>query len=238
MSGRKNVLVPYKIIDSEVMHADITSAVTAIQFLDNISMQINWTSSPTGTFDVQGSLDYEIDYVGNVVHAGHWASLGLSPSISGGSPILLDLNQLSFPYVRLVFTDTFIESGTVTTVADVASSLNSKYFLLNGADGVNYYIWINVAGAGVDPMVASRTGVPVAIAANASANTVAAAVEAAMSALASVGTSSVLANAVSFNQSVAGHGALADSVPAPTGFAFAYTQVTAVLDAYVSGKQV
>ncbi len=161
-----------------------------------------------------------------------------SPSIAGGSPILLDLNQLSFPYIRLVFTDSFVESGTITTVADVAGSLNSKYFLLDGADGINYYIWFNVSAGGVDPAVADRTGVPVAIATNDSANTIAAALESAMSALVSVGTSSVLAAVVSFTQSQAGHGALINSVPAPTGFAFAYTQVTAVLDAYVSGKMI
>lgn len=47
-------------------------------------------------------------------------------------------------------------------------SLNSKYFLFS-SPSVNYYAWFNVNGGGVDPSVATRTGVEVACTGNESA---------------------------------------------------------------------
>jgi len=76
------------------------------------------------------------------------------------------------------------EVSTIQTVADVSSSLNSKYFVINTAlDALSYYVWINVATAGVDPAVAGKTGVPIAVSANASADTIAAAIQVALDAL-------------------------------------------------------
>lgn len=63
------------------------------------------------------------------------------------------------------------EITSVETVADVADSLNGKYFLLN-TPSVNYYVWYNTTG-GVDPAVAGRTGIEVNITTGDSANTVA-----------------------------------------------------------------
>lgn len=75
------------------------------------------------------------------------------------------------------------EKSTVQCVADSSSSLNNKYFTLN-SPSTGYYVWFNVAAAGVDPAPGGRTGIPVAIAANASAATVASAVQVAVDALA------------------------------------------------------
>lgn len=63
------------------------------------------------------------------------------------------------------------EITLVQTVADVADSLNGKYFLVN-TPSVNYYIWYNTTG-GVDPAVSGRTGIEVNITTGDSANTVA-----------------------------------------------------------------
>ena len=41
--------------------------------------------------------------------------------------------------------------------------LQNKYFILEDALGVGYYVWFNVDGLGVDPAVAGRTGIEVAI---------------------------------------------------------------------------
>lgn len=55
-----------------------------------------------------------------------------------------------------------------------ASNLNSKYFVFYSAvDATKYYMWYNVNGQGVDPAVAASTGVVIAVAAGAAANTVA-----------------------------------------------------------------
>jgi hypothetical protein len=71
-----------------------------------------------------------------------------------------------------------------------SSSLQNDYFWIfdeTGADG--FYVWFNVGGAGVDPNPAiplgatTKTAVPVAIATNATASTVASAVQAAVDGL-------------------------------------------------------
>jgi hypothetical protein len=74
---------------------------------------------------------------------------------------------------------------TVLCTADVAGSLNNKYFLLSaGDDGTDYYVWFNVSAGGVDPAVSGRTGVEVAISTG-DANTVVA--EAAKTAIDALG---------------------------------------------------
>lgn len=66
------------------------------------------------------------------------------------------------------------EKTTVQTVADIAGSLNSKYFEFYSANNAtHYYIWYNVNSAGVDPAIAGATGVMVALATGATATTVA-----------------------------------------------------------------
>lgn len=65
------------------------------------------------------------------------------------------------------------EKTQVTTVADVAGSLNNKYFTLHSAaNATSYYVWYNVNGAGVDP-APGGTGIMVAIPTGASATAVA-----------------------------------------------------------------
>jgi hypothetical protein len=63
----------------------------------------------------------------------------------------------------------------VVCVADVAGSLNNRYFFIS-SPSTDYYVWFNVGGAGVDPAIAGRTAIPVAFAVNATANQVATAV--------------------------------------------------------------
>lgn len=76
------------------------------------------------------------------------------------------------------------EETSVVCVADVAGSLNNKYFLISAGDaGTDYYVWFNVNSAGIDPEVAGRTGVEVALATGAANTAVASAVQAAIDAL-------------------------------------------------------
>jgi hypothetical protein len=62
------------------------------------------------------------------------------------------------------------EVSRVDTVADVAGSLNSKYFFVYSTT-TTYYVWYNVSGGGVDP-APGGTGVQVAISTGATANAV------------------------------------------------------------------
>ena len=80
--------------------------------------------------------------------------------------------QKEFVYIQ---NNARAEVATITCNADVTGSLNSTYVVLPGQ---NFYAWFNVDSSGTDPGVSSlvltgMTGVEVAIAANASANTIA-----------------------------------------------------------------
>jgi hypothetical protein len=74
------------------------------------------------------------------------------------------------------------ERTTILCVADTAGSLNNKYFTINSPT-VAYYVWFNVNSAGVDPAIAGKVAIPVAIATGATNAQVATAVAAALDGL-------------------------------------------------------
>jgi hypothetical protein len=118
----KNVLKPVALVSAGDMSGNITSDAINIQFLDSVSMQLAFTGNPTGTFAVQGSLDYYASPADPdaVLVPGTWTSLTLSPvPVAAGSAdnILIDMYGLSFPYIRLVYTST---SGSGTLTANVS----------------------------------------------------------------------------------------------------------------------
>lgn len=98
--------------------ATLTSLPTMISYKDNVSYELSWTGTPTGTFVVQGSVSYNPgtpqSYGGP--NAGVWTTITVTdqngnPPAASGAPgqILMNLNELSFPYVRLQYTNV---SGT------------------------------------------------------------------------------------------------------------------------------
>ena len=115
------------------------------------------------------------------------------------------------------------EKTTVTTVADVAGSLNSKYFLISkAADAVKYYVWYD-NGTGVNPAVAGRTGIKVTYTNGATAATLATLTKSALDAVSGAWTTTINgsgAQLIITNQAV---GVATDAVDgtAPTGFAIA-----------------
>lgn len=124
MSGRKNNIKQYQSVVNASMASNVTSPVTDVQFLDNIGIQLDFSGAPVGNFQVQVSADYSQDMNGNVQNVGSWVPLILtyfngstftsSPNVptSVGSPIYLDLNQLSTPYIRIMYISTS-GSGTL-----------------------------------------------------------------------------------------------------------------------------
>lgn len=128
MSGRKSNLRKFKTITNGVMTGTnvLTSSVTCIQWLDNIGIQLNWSSTPVGTFQVQVSADHEQDTEGNVTTDGNWTPIVLNYLLSGtmtqsttvptsvGSPIYIDLTQLSAPWIRIQYTNAS-SSGVLNT---------------------------------------------------------------------------------------------------------------------------
>jgi hypothetical protein len=117
MSARKNVLAPHNIITAGSMSGALTSDATSIQYMDNICIELVWTGTPTGTFSIEGSLTYQTNSVGTgVSNAGTWVPITLTPppaATGSAGSILLDLNQLSFPYIRVKYSPTS-GSGTLT----------------------------------------------------------------------------------------------------------------------------
>jgi hypothetical protein len=106
------ILLPVQILEAESMAASIASGAVEVKNQDNIGIQLKWTGAPVGTLGVQVSSDYLEDSQGNILNAGNWVALPLSPAITAaGAPddAYIDLNQLSAMYVRVTYTRT---SGT------------------------------------------------------------------------------------------------------------------------------
>lgn len=116
-----NSLLKTHLITAASMGASVTSAAFPCQFQDNIGIQLDWTGTPTGTFTVQTSVDHAQDAQGNISVAGHWITLTLSTAITAAGSAddaYIDLNQLSAPWVRVVYTRS---SGTGTLDCFVAA---------------------------------------------------------------------------------------------------------------------
>ena len=119
------------------------------------------------------------------------------------------------------------EVSTITTGPDVAGSLNSTYFTFKakdtgGATETGYYVWYNINGAGVDPVVASHTAIPVAGATNVTANDLATATRSAITSVA--GSKVVVTGAtdqVVITSRYMGNATAAADGAAPTGFTIA-----------------
>jgi len=103
-----NLLNPVSLIVNGDASANIISDVIEIKQQDNVGMQLKWDGTVAGTFDFQVSMDYAEDINGNVTNPGNWITLTLSPPIVAvGAPddAYVDFNQLSAPYMRVVFTN-------------------------------------------------------------------------------------------------------------------------------------
>lgn len=204
------------------------SAINA-STMDYCSCQGTVTGTIAGALKLQGSNDQVLSGTGtptrwtDINSATVTISSATSSFVNGASnPIF----QLSYMWVRAVWTPTSVGTQTVTTVADSAGSLNSTYFLLDDAASANkYYVWFNINSAGVDPAVSGRTGVPITGATNVSANTLATSIGSAVAALNGTNsfTTGVASNVVTITNKVVGAFTPAVDGTAPTGFAFATT---------------
>lgn len=101
-------------------------------------------------------------------------------NLLGVVQMLADYNLGTTPKVTIANSEgsntySFIQGeqhvDTIETVADVANSLNGKYFLLDSRDN-KYYVWLST-GTGVDPAISGRVGIKVNIITNETANNVA-----------------------------------------------------------------
>lgn len=171
----------------------------------NISFQpVLGDTQAAGTLKVQMSNDvYPDRYQPKDFTVVNWSDIPSATStITAGVGVPIILTNVAYRWMRVVYTtsatgaqtiapiaDTgVIQHQTVTTVADVAGSLNSKYFLLSSVNLVskaqkNFYMWFNINSAGVDPAIAGRTGIEIDGATGASANALATSMRTALNAL-------------------------------------------------------
>jgi len=116
----KNALTRTQLLtNGDMSTSSLTSAVLEIQYLDDIGVQLNFTGTPTGTFQVQVSADHQQDAQGNVTTAGNWVPITFSssPVASGAAgTVYLDIATLSAPYLRVVYTRVS-GSGTLNVFA-------------------------------------------------------------------------------------------------------------------------
>lgn len=112
---RKNVLERYQSVSGGDMSGAITTPVTSIKFLDNVLMEFVSSGAPDGAYSVEVSADYQQDLEGNVLNAGNWVALDLSPvpNINAAGSVMIDMNQLPAPFIRAVWTPNVGSVGTL-----------------------------------------------------------------------------------------------------------------------------
>jgi hypothetical protein len=188
-----------------------------------ISAQVICTGTPTLTVKLQASNDPLLDTVTN------WTDISSATvNMSSATASLIAKLDVCYHAIRAVSTPTGAGAQTIVVAADVAGSLNSKYFLLNDGTNANkYYVWFNVNSAGVDPAIAGRTAVPIALATGDSAATVGTAVASAIAALNSTNSFTTSGTTtVTVTNKVAGPFVPMSNGTASPGFTFAVTAPT------------
>lgn len=170
--------------------ADITAGTITIEDVtpDAFRGANLYTNETTGEGILQANdvppFALDINRFKNVVfYANTRTRQRMTLNLLGVSNMIADYNAGRIPTITISDgttsnTYTFVvgvqEVTDITTVADVAGNLASKYFFLNNAnDLTEYYVWFNVSGVGVDPLISGKAGIEVFLNNNDSANTVA-----------------------------------------------------------------
>mgnify|MGYP003659542436 CR=1 FL=1 len=105
MSGRKDIIQPFQTIVDGYMAVDVISTPTNVQYIDRISVLIDFTGTPVGSFFIETSLNYKPPLTDAVDNA-TWVALDLSPApIAAGvaDSIYIDITQTSAPWIRVKY---------------------------------------------------------------------------------------------------------------------------------------
>lgn len=98
MSGRKNVILPHKIVDAQPLSASFKSVPINVQYLDNIGLMLKVTTTAnTGVFEIEASID-------GVTYDVLTLTPAISPLAGVNDIITINLNQVPFSYIRISFT--------------------------------------------------------------------------------------------------------------------------------------
>lgn len=121
--------------------------------------------------------------------------------------------------MQVTFGESVMQSEKITAVADVAGSLNNKYFVFYTQAGAKHYAWFNVNSAGTDPAVSGGTAHEIVLATAASADTVASAIAAVIDAVSGFDCTSDGA-VITLLGTTAGYAKPAHDGAAPCAFSF------------------
>lgn len=210
------------------------------------TFQVVASGSAAGTLQIQASNDQSFGLPKDQFQPTNWFNVGTAATVAGagvyevGDVFKTSIIPLecSYEYLRLTFASTkagvqtvapiadtgVLQVQTVTTVADSAGSLNSKYFLLSSINTTtkaqkNFYMWFD-DGGGVDPAIAGRTAIHITYSDNDSANTIATAMRSALNGLTGDFTATGATSAVIIHSVAPGPVTAAVDGTAATGFTF------------------
>ncbi len=117
MSASKAILEVFNTMPVRTLAATevVTSKVTDIRFMTNVAYQFVTTGTLTGSFSVQGSLNYNVD--GTHAYPGDWTEVTTGAAAGTGISILINLTGVAYPYIRVKYTNA---SGAGTVVGYVS----------------------------------------------------------------------------------------------------------------------
>jgi len=199
-----------KAIDAAATYSTTNSSAIDSGNVYSASVQVVTTGSSTaGTCKLQGSNDmptYGSPYPTNGFTPTNWTDIAsATANVSGATTALLPVTNICHQFLRVVYTPTGAGVQTITCVADVAGSLNNKYFLLETANGAQKYaVWFNVSAGGSAPTVPGYTAAEVAISTGDTAADVATALGTALALLTGIASATPATATVTVTLSVAG----------------------------------
>ena len=94
--SKKWIIEPFILMTAGDMSGNLITKSTNVKRLDNFGIQLVWSGTPVGTFDIQASVDgknyVSLDFSSPVAASG-----------SSGSH-LINLNQIPYAWVRVAYT--------------------------------------------------------------------------------------------------------------------------------------
>jgi hypothetical protein len=209
-------------INNQASSSNITTSPIDFRQIVNFSAQLSAsTGACAGTLQLQVSntpcLQKFLDY-GNSANPVTWTNLGSPLTFSQASTAssqLISKTDNAYVALRGVWSSVPGAVTTITTIPDSSGSLNNTYFFFS-SNTTAYYVWFNINSAGTDPALFGRTGIQIAAATNATANTLAGLLRTNL-AVTGVATSGAT------NQCICTGANASDSSGAPTGFTFGTT---------------
>jgi len=120
----KNALIPPNV----VMNTNITSLPMNVISTYTAGVQVVYTGTPTGTFELQCSCDPGLEAQGynqaTVYQPTNWTTIANSPqAVTAAGDLVWNLQDIGYNWLRLVYTDT---SGGDSTAVLTVATFNSK----------------------------------------------------------------------------------------------------------------